>query len=76
MGRSVEHPCQHIVSFRLNNQDRDLLNQWSLSSGMSVSAILRIMFSHMGDSFADTLLEEAKPKKKKDRKKPVTENNG
>ncbi len=47
MGRTVNQPCKHIVSFRVNKSDHDLLKKWSRSSGMSVSNMIRKMVVRM-----------------------------
>jgi len=58
MGRTVEYPNKHIVSFRISDPERETLEEWSYKSGMSVSSLMRTVFSRVQDSFNDILREE------------------
>lgn len=58
MGRTVEYPQNHIVSFRLNDPEWEILEEWSSISGMNVSSLMRKFFSRAQDSFDGILREE------------------
>lgn len=47
MGRTVNYPCRHIVSFRINDDERQLLDKWSHEIGVSVSTIMRTLVVRM-----------------------------
>lgn len=41
MGRQAKNPCKHIVSFRVNEQELETLEQKAVASGMSRSRVMR-----------------------------------
>lgn len=54
MGR---HPSQksftRIVSFRVNDEEFQELERWSSTSGLSLSPMLRRLFTQMKNPFSD-----------------------
>ena len=51
MRKKVKNPYQHIISFRINDQERKTLDNWAMERGMSISSTLRDIISQMTSSF-------------------------
>ena len=58
MGRLSENPCRNIVSFRVNDSEKRLLNRWSRVTGMNISALMRELFSNKQNSISEILDKE------------------
>ncbi len=50
MGKTVKLPCKHVISFRVNERERELLDHLSTLTGMNVSTIMRLMMRSMGEA--------------------------
>ena len=59
MGRLRDNPCSHIVSFRVNDYEKKLLNKWSKVTGMNISVLMRGLFNRTQNSINETLDKES-----------------
>jgi|GEM_PF-2505196 len=59
MRTTKDNLCRHVVSFRINEQERKVLEKWSLDSGMKVSTVMRGILGHYQESSAKALFVEA-----------------
>lgn len=51
MGKAVENPCHHVISFRVNEQERKILDDWASAKGMNVSTMMRDLIKNMDEVF-------------------------
>lgn len=56
MGRTVKDPCNYVISFRVNEEERHILDRWSSSTGLKVSTMMREIIHKIDDDFCETTL--------------------
>jgi len=47
MGKKNKQPCKNVISFRINDQERQVLDKRATESGLNVSAMMREVVKHM-----------------------------
>lgn len=44
---------KHVVSFRVNNEEKKIIDRWAKMNGLSTSSVLRAMFNSVRESRED-----------------------
>lgn len=54
------HPCKHVVSFRVNEEEKRAINKLASKTGLSTSSVMRVLFFDNILELTEAKLEEYK----------------
>ncbi|PLY01039.1 MAG: hypothetical protein C0622_07725 [Desulfuromonas sp.] len=55
MDTNDKQTCHHVVSFRVSDQERRVLDRLASATGMNISEMLRGVIKKMGKSYGEVL---------------------
>jgi hypothetical protein len=53
-----DHPCKHVVSFRVNEEEKRVISKLASKAGLSTSSVMRAIFVDNIHELAEAKLKE------------------